>query len=208
LILLFALMTAVAAARSEDKTTDKDGWQSLFDGKSLGKWKPAGFSDNGKIELKDGTIAIGLGKPMAGITWSNEPPVMMDYEIELEAKRTDGDDFFCGLTFPVGTNSCTFVVGGWGGTVVGLSSLDYSDASQNETTATMTFESNRWYSIRVKVTRERIEAWIDRKKIVDAEITNRKISVRWEMEPCMPLGIATWNTASAIRKIRFRKSVN
>jgi len=208
LALLLTLATISSIAFTGETTADKDGWQSLFDGKSLGKWKPAAFSDNGRIEIKDGTIAIGTGKPMAGITWTNEPPARMDYELELEAMRTDGEDFFCGLTFPFKTNSCTLVVGGWGGTVVGLSSIDYADASQNETTATMTFENKRWYTIRVKVTKDKIEAWIDKKKIVDVEIANRKLSVRWEIEACIPLGIATWNTASAIRNIRFRKSSN
>ena len=73
---------------------------------------------------------------------------------------------------------------------------------------TMTFENKRWYSIRVKVTQDKIEAWIDKKKVVDVEPGTRRISVRWEIEACRPLGIATWNTASAIRNIRFRKSSN
>lgn len=59
---------------------------------------------------------------------------VMNYELSLEAMRVDGSDFFCGLTFPVGSNFCSFIVGGWGGGVVGLSSLNSEDASQNETT--------------------------------------------------------------------------
>lgn len=184
---------------------DKDGWQSLFDGRNMGNWKPADFSSNGKIEVKDGTIAIGAGKPMSGIVWSNIPPARMDYEIQLEAMRTEGSDFFCGLTFPVGTNPCTFVAGGWGGTVTGLSSIDGYDASENETSGSEKFDNNRWYRIRVKVSQSKIEAWIDDKQVVDLDTANRRISVRWEIDACVPLGVATWYTGSAIRNIKIRK---
>ena len=204
-LLIPVLAASAAITFAGDAPLDKDGRQSLFDGKTMGKWKPADFSSNGQIETKDGTIAITMGKPMAGIKWDGEPPARMNYEVELQAMRTDGNDFFCGLTFPVGTNACTFVVGGWGGMVVGLSSIDSFDASENETTGTMTFEKNRWYTIRVKVTSSRIEAWIDKQQLVDLDTTGRRISVRWEVEPCIPLGIATWYTSSAIRNIRLRK---
>jgi hypothetical protein len=206
LIVSTTLITVSCIAFAEDKPViDSEGWQVLFDGKSMGKWKPSDFSGNGKIEVKDGAINVGIGKPMSGFSWKGEPPERMDYEIELEAMRTEGQDFFCGLTFPVGTNPCTFVVGGWGGTVVGLSSLDSFDASENETTKTMTFENKRWYRIRIRVTKSKIEAWIDKEKLVDVDISERRISVRWEVEPSIPLGVATWNTGSAVRKIRMRK---
>ena len=44
-----------------------------------------------------------------------------------------GGDFFATLTFPVDDSFCTFVTGGWGGDIVGLSSIDGWDASDNET---------------------------------------------------------------------------
>jgi hypothetical protein len=202
---LFPMIISAGLSIAADSTVDKDGWLSLFDGKALGKWKPSNFHGNGKIEVKDGMIMIGSGKPMSGIVWSNEPPARMNYEIQLEAMRTEGNDFFCGLTFPVGTNPCTLVVGGWGGSVTGLSSIDGFDASENETSTSATYSNNRWYRIRVKVTKSRIEAWIDDKQIVDLDTTNRRISVRWEVEESIPLGIATWCTGSAVRNIRVRK---
>lgn len=197
---------APGAEPAADKpATDKDGWESLFDGKTLGQWKAADFSSNGKIEVKDGAIHIGPGKPMSGIVWSNQPPARMNYEIQLEAMRAEGGDFFCGLTFPVGTNPCTFVCGGWGGALTGLSSVDGYDASENETSSTYKFENQRWYIIRVKVTKDHIEAWIDGKQMVNLETTNRRISIRWEVEPSIPLGVATYCTGSALRNIRLRK---
>ena len=102
--------------------------KSLFDGKSLKGWKKTQFGGEGKVEVKDGRIVLHSGGPMTGITWTEDFP-KIDYEISLEAMRVDGSDFFCGLTFPVGDKPCSFIVGGWGGGVVGLSSIDGSDAS-------------------------------------------------------------------------------
>jgi 3-keto-disaccharide hydrolase len=141
---------------------------------------------------------------MTGVTWTNDLP-RMNYEISLEAMRVDGSDFFCGLTFPVGEEPCSFIVGGWGGGVVGLSSIDNEDAAHNETTQYMNFTNGKWFAIRVKVTKTRIEAWIDSDKVVNLETEGKKISIRPEVELSKPLGIASWSTAAALRNIRIRR---
>ncbi|MCX7888000.1 MAG: DUF1080 domain-containing protein, partial [Verrucomicrobiae bacterium] len=179
---------------------------SLFDGKTLGKWKIADFFGKpAKIGVVNGELHIGKGNPMAGIVWDGEPPARINYEIELEAKRTEGDDFFCGLTFPIGKSPCTLICGGWGGTVVGLSSIDGYDASENPTSTSMTFKNNHWYRIRLRVTEKKIEAWIDDDQVIDFEVGEHRFSVRMEVEPCIPLGFATWNTGAAYRNIKLRK---
>jgi hypothetical protein len=129
----------------------------------------------------------------------------MGYEISLDAKRVAGSDFFCGLTFPVGTNYLSFIVGGWGGGVVGLSSVDGMNASENETTSYMNFVNGRWHHIRIRVEPEKIQAWIDEDRVVDLETTGKSFSIRIEMEASKPLGIATWNTAAALKNIQLRK---
>lgn len=180
-------------------------WESLFDGKSLGNWRSTNFGGEGEVSVEDGTIVLPHGDDMTGVTWRGEPPARMDYEIEVEAQRVDGHDFFCGLTFPVGPDACSLICGGWGGGKTGLSSLDGLDASQNETSQWIDYDNGRWYRIRVRVTEHRIEAWLDDKQIVDADTTDRKVSIRGEVDPSKPLGIATWRTTGAIRAIKFRK---
>ena len=176
---------------------------SIFDGKTLTGWVSTDFAGRGPVTVEKGQINIGLGH-MTGITWTNDVP-RMSYEISLDAQRVDGSDFFCGLTFPVGKDPCSFIVGGWGGGVVGLSSIDSEDASQNETTSYLNFVNGRWYHIRVRVEPGKIQAWIDEDRVVNLETTDKRLSIRLEMESSVPLGIATWNTAAAWKNLQIKK---
>ena len=181
-------------------------WQSLFDGKTLGKWKVIDqfdFERHGKVYVKDGRLVQELGQPATGIKWTGQFP-KIDYEVTLEAMRVAGNDFFCGMTFPAGESALTLVCGGWGGSVVGLSSIDGEPAVENETCNIKDFEQGRWYRIRLRVSRPRIEVWIDKEKFVDLPTADRKLTIYWEMEPALPFGIATWRTTGALRSIRVR----
>ncbi len=177
---------------------------SLFDGKSLGQWAVTDFGGQGDVYVKDGAIYMEMGNDMTGVNWTG-PVVRMNYEITLEAMRVDGSDFFCGLTFPVAENPCSLILGGWGGGVCGLSNIDYYDAANNETTKFISFEDKKWYRVRLRVTPDRIQAWLDDEELVNIETTGRKIDIRAEVDLSQPLGIATWCTAGAIRNIHLRK---
>jgi hypothetical protein len=179
------------------------GWQCLFNGKDLAGWKKSLFGGDGEILATQGQVEIGFGSPMSGLRYLGEVPTL-DYEIRLEAKRISGNDFFCGITFPVRESHCSLIVGGWGGSVVGLSNIDGLDASENETTRYLALVSNRWYRIRIRVTTERIEAWLDDKQVVNQDIRQHKVSLRNEMLPTRPLGLATWQTAAAVRNLQIR----
>jgi len=177
---------------------------NFFDGKTLGRWKITDFGGQGDVYVKDGSIFLEMGNDMTGITWTG-PVVRMNYEISLEAMRVKGTDFFCGLTFPVDANCCSLILGGWGGYICGISSIDYYDASDNQTTQVIEFEKGRWYRVRLHVTPAKIEAWLDEEKIVDLETTGHTIDTRIELEISKPLGIATWQTTGAIRNIQLRR---
>ena len=180
---------------------------SLFDGKTLGNWKITDFGGQGKVYVKDGSIYLEQGNDMTGITWAG-PLVRTNYEITLEAMRVSGSDFFCGYTFPVNENCCSLVLGGWGGSLCGLSNIDYYDAANNETTRFVSFENGKWYHIRLRVTPNRIQAWLQEEgeePLVDMDITDRKIDTRAEMDLCQPMGVATWQTAGAVRNINLRR---
>ncbi len=195
ILLLGALTIAGCHARNEI---------SLFDGKKLGHWAITDFAGQGDVYVKDGSIFLEKGDYMTGITWTG-PLVRMNYEISLEAMRVSGTDFFCGLTFPVGDRPCTLILGGWGGDLCGLSSIDSFDASENETTRFISFKNDRWYHVLLRVRDDRIEAWLDNQQIVNFITTDRDIDIRIEVVPSQPLGIATWRTTGAIRNIKLRR---
>lgn len=177
----------------------------LFDGRTLTGWISTDFAGRGEVKVENGEIKLGMGY-MTGVTWTNANALpRTNYEISLDAMRVDGSDFFCGLTFPVGKDQCSLVVGGWGGGTVGLSSIDGEDASQNETTSYMNFTNGKWYHIRVRVEPEKIQAWIDNDRVANVETKEKRIGIRLEMESSVPLGVATWNTAAALKNIQLKR---
>ena len=193
------------AAAQPVSTLPGEGWQPLFSSNTLSGWKLSGFAGAGEVECTQGLVVFGMGEMLTGISCTNPVPTM-DYEIALEAMRVTGTDFFCGLTFPVRDTHCSLIVGGWGGSLVGISSLDDQDASENETTQFIGFENGRWYRIRLRVSETKIEAWIEQKKIVDVVTTGRKLSLRGgEISRSKPLGLATWVTSAAFRDMKIRR---
>jgi hypothetical protein len=191
-----ATAAKTAAAGSGD-------WRPLFDGKTLTGWKESQFTARGKVSIEDGQVVLGNGY-MTGITWTGAFPTS-NFEVRYQAQRRSGSDFFGALTFPVHDSYCTFINGGWGGSVVGLSSLDTMDASENDTIVTMGFTNGRWYSFRVRVTDGSIEAWIDEERVVAVGIRGRRIGLRpGDIEYSAPLGIASYESVAAIRNIEYR----
>ncbi|MBP8959781.1 MAG: DUF1080 domain-containing protein [Bacteroidales bacterium] len=208
IIIILLVTTACTGRKSEKKQINKENIPVLdttyiFNGRTLDGWEITNFGPQGPVEVSGGQIILGMGEGCTGITYKKKFPEI-NYEVSLEAMRITGNDFFCGMTFPVGKEYCTLIVGGWGGTVVGLSCIDGMDASENETTRLMSFENDRWYNIKVRTTEEKIEAWIDNEKVVDFSIGNKRLSLRPEVELSKPFGIASWCTTAAIKNIRLK----
>jgi len=195
-----AAKPAAAPAAKEDPYA----WKNLFDGKTLDNWKVPAFGGEGEVKVTDGAIVMAMGNNMTGVTYTGTVP-RIDYELTLEGKRISGNDFFATTTFPVGKDPCSFVTGGWGGTVIGLSCIDFYDASDNATTKFSDFKTGQWYRFRIRVTKAKIEVWVDGDKVVDQAVPGHKISIRDEVDLNQPLGLATYSTEGAVRNIRLRQ---
>ena len=182
------------------------GWRSLFDGQSLEGWQVTDFAGHGDVEVEGGRMVLRMGAMLTGVNLlATNDLATTNYELVLDAMKLEGSDFFCALTFPVGDTCCSFLLGGWGGGVVGISSLDGNDASLNETTKYLDFERDRWYRVRVRVTPRKLEAWIGAKQMVDVLLEGRRLTVRpGEIELSQPWGIASWQTTGALRNIHYR----
>ncbi|MBM3494525.1 MAG: DUF1080 domain-containing protein [Armatimonadetes bacterium] len=195
------------AARKAPDTT----WTNLWDGRTLGQWRRTEFAGGGEVRIdptfRNGppAIVVAAGATLSGFNWTGEAPTA-GYEIALDFMKIEGGDFACGLTFPVADAHATLVLGGWGGGTVGISSIDGMDASENETATWIAFPENRWFSVRMRVTPGRLQAWLDDKQIVDQDITGRRISLRHgEISRSTPLGVSTFQTSAAFRNIRLRR---
>jgi hypothetical protein len=207
LILVFAFFNSCSTSQNQKRAVESEkkitvDSSNLFNGISLDGWEITNFGPQGPVYISGNEIILGMGEGCTGITWKKAFP-RTGYEVSLDAKRVAGNDFFCGITFPVGKSPCSLIIGGWGGATVGLSSIDGKDAAENETTSIRNFDSGRWYHIRLKVTDEYIRSWIDTIKVVDFTIGTKKISIRPEVELSRPFGITSWNTTAAIRNIRL-----
>ena len=190
---------------------DPYAWKSLFDGKSLAGWTKTGFARGAKVHLEpkfrggDAAILVDAGGSLSGFNWTGESVPKTNYEIELETMKIKGEDFMCGLTFPVGESHASLILGGWGGYITGISSLDNLDASENETQKSITYKKDCWYKVRMRVMPTRLQAWLDEKKIIDVDTAGKKISLRFgEIDMSEPIGICTYQTDSAFRAIRLR----
>lgn len=185
--------------------TDAEGWVSLFNGKDLTGWKVPEFGGEGEVTVEDGILTIGMGAMISGITLDQPFPFQTNYEIEVTAKRTMGFDFYAAITFPIGEKGyATFINGGWGGGVFGLSCVNGFDASENETMQLITTKNDRWDSFRVRVFEDRIEGWMNDKKIVDCPRDGNEFTTRFEVEYCQPLGISNYCSETKIKSIRYR----
>ena len=115
---LFLVVPTLHADEKKAPASDKAGWKPLFDGKTLDRWTPSKYFNAGKSFVKDGLLIIDKGDPMTGVTYTGGDFPKMNYEVSLEAKKLQGNDFFCTTTFPVDKSFCSLVVGGWGGRLV------------------------------------------------------------------------------------------
>jgi len=226
-ILLFSFLFFIPHVFAQ---TGDQIWTSLFDGKTLNGWMVPSYEAGRKVDIRDECIIIGRDDLALGIKYVKPFP-KTNYEITYQAKRAGDSNFFGAITFPVKESHCSFINGGWNGTVFGLSSINGKDASENETTAFYEFENGQWYQFRVCVSDDRILVWFypvdEEGKIIDAckddlkttiakqkEIEKPKIDLvlegksitnRIEVSFFEPLGISAWYNEGHLRQIKYRK---
>ncbi len=188
------------------QTQQNEDQISLFDGKSLEGWVETDFGGEEMVEVINGELIMKPGYPLTGVNRDREEELpTSNYEISLEAKRIEGTDFFCGLTFPVKDSHCSLIVAGWAGATVGLSCVDNLDASSNDTTCFMNFENDRWYKIRLLVTDAKIVCWIDDEEVIFQELEGHTVQVRGDVVATRPLGLCAFECKVAYKNILMTK---
>lgn len=168
----------------------------------------AGRAPLGEEAKKAGVLLLGPGEPFSIVKYEGRQPLHVDnYEVRWEAMRLEGSDFFAALTFPVGSaeKCATFVTGGWGGWVIGVSSLNDLFANENETTGSVEFQQGRWYEFTLQVNKKSLRALVDGKEKFHVTLNGRTIGMHpSDIRKSMPFGFATYSTKGAIRNVRIR----
>jgi hypothetical protein len=205
LSLLTSAATILSSCNPLEKKAEPARKWDLFAADQVQHWKAADMPDAGKAEVRDGEAVISPGGPMSGLqydNWERGGFPLRDYTVSYEAMRVDGGDFFAALIFPVRSiETCvTLIVGGWGGGLVGISSIDGDDASNNSTRSEQNFENGKWYRLKLEVRDDEIKAWIDNRIVINTSIKGRTIGLRpGYIEKCAPFGLATFGSTGRVR---------
>ena len=163
--LKFFIQDTDALAQLPQPTTQPSPWAALFNGTDLTGWKETDYAGRGNVKVENGELHIENGLVITGVTFANSAVLpKTNYEISYQAKRVNGSDFFALLTFPVGDKHASFVTGGWGGAVTGISSINSMDASENDTTVYLKYNQDQWYTFRLRVTPENLSVWMTPKE--------------------------------------------
>ncbi len=201
---------AALRARAEDALAQ---WLELFDGKALRDWTPVKHfpfqdarrdGDGGAVRAEKGQITLAPGGPITGIVWPKRFPDI-NYEVSVEAMRLTGTSAFCIIVFPVGEPRCALWVGAGKPSIVGVDLVNGENCRKNSTGYFRDFELQKWYRVRLRVTQDRIEAWVDDDKLVDLATRGATLSLPSYFGPLAPFGIGCYETTAALRNIRWRR---
>ncbi|MEM9479998.1 MAG: family 16 glycoside hydrolase [Verrucomicrobiota bacterium] len=203
-------LSCLAEEKDGEGTAKKEKakeWKELFDGKSLKDWEVIDYPGHAEAKVEDGELIIEKGVQLSGVRYTGDDFPKIDYEIEVVARKIDGYDFFAGITFPYKDTHATWVLGGWGGSVVGISSINDEDAYENETMEVRDFEVDQFYSLRLQVTEKRLIGFIDDDdRVVNVNVEGKRVSMRWgSIEDSVPLGISTFMVKTGVKSMRIRK---
>ena len=193
-----------AAETKAEVSKEKSRWKPLMEKNSLKGWEITNFGGEGNVEINEGVMRIERGEPLTGVTIISKDFPKQNYEMRWKASRIDGSDFFAGVTFPVGDEFCSFICGGWGGGLVGLSSINGNDASENESTGFHQFKNKQWYAFKVRVDKKHITAWIDEKEVLKIERENKKFSLRGEVFKSKPLGYCVFQSIVDVKEWEYQ----
>jgi hypothetical protein len=194
----------VEEASDSPPVTKKENWKPLLEADSLKGWEITNFGGEGTVDRIEGVLKLGMGDPLTGITIKSKDFPKENFEMRWKANRTEGSDFLVGVTFPVGGDHCSYIAGGWGGGLVGLSCIHGNDASENETSSFHNFKNNQWYSFRVRVDKTHVTAWLDEKEVARVEREPGKFSVRAEVLKSRPLGYCVFQSAVDVKDWEYR----
>ena len=179
-------------------------WKDLFDGKTLDGWRLARGRDvtpRGEVRVSSGVLSISCSDGLAGVESVHRLPTV-DYEVALDAMVLKGTPRLCRIVFPIGSTKCVLAVGSGSGTAAGLHQVDGKDFMPGRR---VDFMMKRWYSLRLRVTVDRIQTWIDGREVLSFSTERRRFTVHPTFVGIGPFGLVANGNHLALRNIRFRR---
>ena len=158
------------------------------------------------MKVENGQIILEAGKDLTGITWTGEKPPDRNYELDAAGQARRGRGLFCRGHLP-----CRRLVlladSRWVGRH-GRRAVEhqrYGRVGERDVAVNRVRRRAAGTTIRLRVTAEKIEAWLDERRIVDVALKGNQIDTRIEMILSQPIGMASWRTKAALRDIRLRR---
>jgi len=182
-------------------------WQGLFDGKSLDGWdviEAGDYKKHGQVAARQGVLSLGAGNQRTGVALTAQFPTD-NYEVSLDARRAEGAHGFAAVTFPLGTTAATLIVGGGDGHSVWIDVVSPVGGGENPTKSPVRFQNGRWYAVRLRVTPERVQAWVDDRKVVDVTREGHTFGLSGFFAGSAPFGLSTVMTKGEFRNVQVRK---
>lgn len=198
-----AACAGTGSAPAPPASQEPGPWRVLFDGADLSDWEAGVFGEDPEFDLVDGGVVLPQGVPLAGLTYRGAPPEG-PFEAEFDVTKEYGADFFLAVTFPAREAHLTLVLGGWGGVVCGLSCLDGEDASGNDTRTLRSFPDGTRYRVGLRVSDAEVQVDLDGERLLAAPLEGRVLSIRPEVEPSVPFGVASFATQTILHGVRVR----
>jgi len=165
----------------------------LFDGKTLEGWKVDDRA-RGRVAVEKGCIYMMMAKgKLSRIEWREDFP-RTNYEVTLEVLWVDGSHDFCRIVFPVGSDHSRF---GMQHSLLGLQLSDGPDIYENTTKQRVKFKQKAWYKVRLRVTDDHVQVWINGKSTVRVPREHYQFGRKGQE----PFALAAWETGVAYRSI-------
>jgi hypothetical protein len=179
---------------------------------NMDQWQTINFGGEGEVYFKEGALDLDYGNPLTGVIYKGDIDELLgkakeNYAITLQAQRVEGVDMFLGITFPVGTEGhVSLVLGGWAGAITGISNLDGLNASENDTTQYHNMPEGQWFKVKIMVTPEKIQCWLDDKQLVDVDRADHKeFDTHGAVVDTKPFGMFSYSTWGRVKDIKVWK---
>ena len=194
-----AALPAVAAAPPELLSPGEE--IELFDGATLGQWKPESVGASDAVRVEAGAIQLRWGSPGTSVVWTGTR-IPANFELALEVMRSEGSGSgYWFLTFPIdGERTCTLTLAEAMGWLCG----DSGPVGDGALTRDFALEDGTWHSVRLRVHPDRIEASLDGEALV-VEPVNPPATAVSEDASDPSLEIATWAMSASVRDIRLKR---